>query len=76
MKRFKQYPHPDPLPRVERVGKGKNLTAPLTLVLSQGERRIKRVSTLSRWRGNKEDGRVLMDKIKGELGNGRVMARL
>jgi hypothetical protein len=27
-------------------------------------------------RGEKEDGRVLMDKIKGELGNGRVMAGL
>jgi hypothetical protein len=25
---------------------------------------------------NKKDGKVLMDKIKGELGNGRVMARL
>jgi hypothetical protein len=25
---------------------------------------------------NKKDGKVLMDKIKGELGNGRVMAGL
>jgi hypothetical protein len=28
------------------------------------------------WRGKSEDGKVLMDKIKGELGNGRVMAGL
>jgi hypothetical protein len=51
------------------VGRGKKedekiLTMPLTLALSRGGR------------GKSEDGKVLMDKIKGELGNGRVMAGL
>jgi hypothetical protein len=31
---------------------------------------------LPRGEEGKKDGKVLMDKIKGELGNGRVMARL
>jgi hypothetical protein len=39
---------------VER--EGKNLTTPLTFVLSR------------KGRGKKEDGNVLMDKIKGEFG--------
>ena len=57
-------PHPDPLPRWGEGKKEKDLTASLTFVLSR------------KGREEKKDGKVLMDKIKGELGNGRVMAGL
>jgi hypothetical protein len=50
--------------------------------LPQGERRIGRISpsplpSPAEWRGKSEDGKVLMDKIKGEFeqweGYGRVI---
>jgi hypothetical protein len=64
-------PHPDLFPRggegtcKGREGmKGKILKTPSPL------------PSPAEWRGKSEDGKVLMDKIKGELGNGRVMAGL